>query len=160
MIGSVATAFLVVAGLGGWVALSGDDVPGPERMAVLPITDVSGQDGELVEAMYSQLMVALAQIPGTTVAPRSAMDVYRTQPKPVAQMAQELNVGSILEGNVFRAGNRLRITLQLTNPRTIEQIWSQSFDIDISGNLFDAIDGVVPQIRDGVGQALASSSSS
>ncbi|MEX1999618.1 MAG: serine/threonine-protein kinase [Gemmatimonadales bacterium] len=159
VLGTIAAA-LVLAGVGGWVVLNGDDIPGLERMAVLPITDVSGQDGELVEALYNQLMVALVQIPGATVAPRSSMDVYRTQPKPVAQMAQELNVGSILEGNLFRAGSRLRITLQLTNPRTIEQIWSQSFDIDVSGNLFDAIDGVVPQIRDGVGQALNASPSS
>ena len=83
------------------------------------------------------------------------MEIYKTQPKPATDMARELNVGAILEGNLFRAGQRMRITLQLTNPHTIEQIWSQSFDIDSSGDLFDAIDGVIPQIVDGIRQAVA-----
>jgi len=154
VIGSVAAAVVVVSGVGGWLALGGDRAPGPERMAVLPISDRSGSDGELVQALYTQLVVSLGQIPGVTVAPSSAMEIYRTQPKPAADIARELNVGAILEGNVFRAGQRMRITLQLTNPHTIEQIWSQSFDIDLSGDLFDAIDGVVPQIVEGIRKAV------
>jgi eukaryotic-like serine/threonine-protein kinase len=162
VIGSVAAAIVAVAGFGGWMALhgGGGSTPGPNRMAVLPITDVSGSDGELVQAMYNQLVVSLGQIPGVTVAPSSAMEIYKTQPKPAAEIARDLNVGAILEGNVFRAGKRMRITLQLTNPRTIEQIWSQSFDIDLSGDLFDAIDGVIPQIADGIRKAVAGPSTS
>jgi TolB-like protein len=72
-------------------------------------------------------------------------------------MAEELNVGAILEGNVFRAGDRMRVTLQLTDPRSIRQIWSESFDLDLSGDLFDAIDGVIPQIVAGIRQAIAPS---
>ncbi|HEX9582612.1 MAG TPA: serine/threonine-protein kinase [Gemmatimonadales bacterium] len=155
MIGSVMAVTIVGVGLGGWAALRGDAVPGPERMAVLPLTDISGSDGQLVEAMNNQIIVALGQIPGVTVAPGSAMEAYKTAPKPAAQIAEELHVGAILEGNVFRAGQRMRITLQLTNPRTIQQIWSHSFDLDLSGDLFDAMDGVIPQIVEGVGQAVA-----
>jgi serine/threonine-protein kinase len=150
-------AGLVLAGLGAWWALGAESVPGPERMAVLPITDISGSDGQLVTVMHNQLIVSLGQIPGVTVAPISAMEVYRTAPKPAAEMARELKVGAILEGNVFRAGQRLRVTLQLTNPRTIEQIWSRSLDIDLSGDLFDAIDKVIPQITDGIRDAVAGS---
>jgi serine/threonine protein kinase len=160
LIGSVAAALVAVTGIGGWLTLSGGTTPGPNRIAVLPITDASGSDGDLVGAMHNQLIVALGQLPGVTVAPSSAMATYRTQPKPAAVIAEELHVGAILEGNVFRAGQRMRITLQLTNPRTIEQIWSQSFDIDLSGDLFDAIDGVVPQIADGIREAIAASATS
>jgi serine/threonine-protein kinase len=109
--------------------------------------------------MHNQLIVALGQIPGVTVAPSSAMEVYKTAPKPAAEIAQELRVGALLEGNVFRAGQRLRVTLQLTNPRTIEQIWSQSFDVDLSGDLFDAIDKVIPQIAEGIRQTLSGANS-
>jgi len=152
-----AAGVLAVASFGAWRILAGGSAPGPDRMAVLPLVDVSGQDGQLVEALHSQLIVGLGQVPGITVAPGSAVEVYKTAPKPAAEVAQDLHVGSILEGNVFRAGQRLRITLQLTNPRTIAQIWSQSFDLDLSGDLFDAIDGVIPEIRDGVRQAVAGS---
>jgi serine/threonine-protein kinase len=157
VIGAITGAVIAVAGLGAWQLLGADDVPGPERMAVLPITDVSGSDGQLVTAMQNQLIVSLGQIPGVTVAPGSAMEVYKTAPKPAAEVAQELKVGALLEGNVFRAGQRLRITLQLTNPRTIAQIWSKSYDIDLKSDLFDAIDKVIPQIIDGIRQAVAGS---
>jgi len=148
-------AFVAVAGFGAWKVLGASDAPGPSRMAIMPISDVSGADAQLVTAMHNQLMVALGQIPGVTVAPNSAMEVYKTSPKPVADMARELRVGAILEGNVFRAGERLRVTLQLTNPRTIEQVWSGSYDIDLKQDLFDAIDKVIPEIRDGIRQRIA-----
>ena len=155
-IGVAVAALLVMAAVAGWFALRGGAaVPGRNRMAVLPITDASGADSTLIAAMTDQLTVALGRIPGVIVAPSSAMLVYRTQPKPAAEIAQELRVGALLEGNVFRVGNRMRITLQLTNPRTIEQIWSQSYDLDLSGDLLDAIDGVVPKVAEGIRQAVA-----
>jgi TolB-like protein len=157
VVGAAAGALVALAGLGAWQALGADAAPGPDRMAVLPITDVSGSDGQLVTAMHNQLIVSLGQIEGVTVAPGSAMEVYKTAPKPAADMAQELKVGALLEGNVFRAGQRLRITLQLTNPRTITQIWSKSYDIDLKDDLFDAIDKVIPQIIDGIRQAVGGS---
>jgi TolB-like protein len=153
-IGAGAVAVLALAGLGAWQVLGADSVPGPSRMAILPITDVSGADGQVVTAMQNQLMVALGRIPGVTVAPASAMAVYKTHPKPVAEMAQELRVGAVLEGNVFRSGQQVRVTLQLTNPRTIEQIWSESFDLDLSKSLLGAVDSVVPRIASGIRQAV------
>ena len=155
VVAGVFSAVVAVAGFGAWKALGAADLPGPNRMAILPISDVSGADAQLVTAMHNQLMVSLGQIPGVTVAPNSAMEVYKTSPKPVADMARELRVGAILEGNVFRAGDRLRVTLQLTNPRTIEQVWSGSYDIDLKQDLFDAIDKVIPEIRDGIRQRIA-----
>ena len=155
IIGAAVAAVVAVGAFGAWRAVGAADAPGPNRMAILPIVDVSGADGPLVTAMQNQLMVSLGQIPGVTVAPASAMQVYKASPKPVAEMAKELHVGAVLEGNVFRAGQRLRVTLQLTNPRTIEQVWSGSYDIDLSQDLFDAIDKVIPQISDGIRQKVA-----
>ena len=154
VMGAVATAVLAVAGVGAWQLLGADSVPGPERMAVMHITDVSGSDGNVVTAMRNELIVRLGQIPGVTVAPSSAVEVYKSAPKPAAEIAQDLRVGALLEGNVFRAGNRLRVTLQLTNPRTIEQLWSKSFDIDLTLNLLDAIDKVIPDIASGIREAV------
>jgi TolB-like protein len=154
LLGGLATTVVALGGFGLWTALDGAEIPGPDRMAILPIRDASGADGELVTAMYDQLIVHLGQLPGVTVAPSSAMEVYRTQPRPAAEIAEELRVGALLEGNVFRSGERLRITLQLTDPRSIEQIWSDSFELDTSGDLFDAIDGVLPQIAEGVQRAV------
>ena len=154
IIGAAMAAVAAVGAFGAWKALGAADAPGPNRMAILPIMDVSGADGPLVTAMQNQLMVSLGRIPGVTVAPASAMEVYKASPKPVAEMARELRVGAVLEGNVFRAGQKLRLTLQLTNPRTIEQVWSDSYDIDLSKDLFDEIDKVIPRISDGIRQRI------
>jgi serine/threonine protein kinase len=153
VIGAVAIAAIGVVGVGSWMALSGESLPGPDRMAVMPIRDSSGEDSDVIEALRNQLIGVLGG-GGISVAPASATEIYRTQPKPSAEIAQELNVGALLEGNVFRAGQRLRVTLQLTDPRSIEQIWSQSFDIDLSGDLIEAIDNVVPQITEDIRAAV------
>ena len=159
LLAAAGLAVAALAGVGVWQVLGADGTPGPDRMAVMPIRDASGTDSALVAVMHNQLIVALGQVQGLTVAPGSAVDPYRAAPKPAAEVARELNVGAILEGNVFRAGERLRITLQLTDPRTIAQIWSESFDIDLSGDLFDAIDGVVPRITSGIRATVVGSPS-
>ncbi len=160
LIGAAAAVVLLGAGFGGWKMLAASETIGFDQMAVMPIKDVSGQDTELAAAMQNQLIVALGQLPGVTVAPSSAMDVYRTAPAPAVEVAQTLGVGALLEAQVFRVGERLRVTTQLTDPRTIKQIWARTFDIDLSGDLFDAIDGVIPQVVDGVGTALSGAESS
>ena len=153
----IALAVVAVAGFGAWRALGADDLPSAKLMAVMPIADVSGSDAALVTAMQSALVNALGRIPGARVTPSSDVATYKTAPKPSADVARELKVGSLLEGNVFRAGQKLRITLQLTNPRTIEQLWSGSFDIDLSADLLKEIDTVVPKIAEGIRAALEGS---
>ncbi len=143
--GAAMVAALAVVGFGA-KALLADGAPGPERLAVLPLTDVSGQDADVVTVLVNQLGVALGQVPGVTVAPPSLVDPYKTQPKPFGVMARELNVGALLEGNVFRSGQRLRVTLQLTNPHSIGQFWTGSYDLDLSGDVLEAVDRVIPQI--------------
>jgi serine/threonine-protein kinase len=153
LVGVAIALALALGGFGAWAAL-GNQEPGPERMAVLPLKDISGQDAEVVTVLVNQLGVALGQLEGVTVAPPSRVDPYRTQPKPVDEMARELNVGAFLEGNVFRAGQRLRVTLQLTNPHNVGQYWTGSYDIDLNTDLLEAVDKVIPEIVSGIRQRL------
>ena len=153
IIGAAAAALLVVLGIGGFFALNAGGQAGPERMAVLPIQDISAADAVFVDAMHDQLIVALAQTAGVSVVSRSAVMTYRTAPKPTAEVAQELKVGSVLEGTVFRAGDRMRINMQLVEPRTIAQLWSHSYEIDVR-DVLAAQDSVVRQIATGVQGAV------
>jgi len=129
-------------------------------VAVLPLSDVSGQDGDVVKVLVNQLGVALGQVPGMSVAPPSLVDPYRTAPKPFDQMARELNVGAFLEGNVFRSGQRLRVTLQLTNPHSIGQFWTGSYDLDLTSDVLEAVDRVIPEIVDSIRNRLTQSRTS
>lgn len=153
MMGAAAAAILVAIGAGGFLAMNAGGQPGPDRMAVLPIQDISAADAVFVDAMHDQLIVALAQTPGVSVVSRSAVMTYRTAPKPTSEVAQELNVGAVLEGTVFRAGDRMRINMQLVEPRTIAQLWSHSYEIDVR-DVLAAQDSVVRQIATGVQGAV------
>jgi serine/threonine protein kinase len=158
VIGSVGAALLAVGGIGGWFLTGGGGAPGTDRIAVLPIQDISGSDEVFVDAIHDQLSTALSQVGGLTVAPRSVTMVYRLEPKPMNEIADDLNVGAILEGTVFRTGDRMRINVQLVEPRSIEQLWSESYEIDVS-DVLAAQDSVVRQIAAGVRQAITQSSS-
>lgn len=143
--GAAALAVVIVAALKGPDLLGAGTTPGPDRMAVLPIQDISGADGPFVDAMHDQLNVALGQTAGLSVVARSAMLGYRTDPKPMSEIASELEVGAILEGTVFRTGDRMRINVQLVEPHSVRQLWSQSYEIDVR-NVLGAQDSVVRQI--------------
>ena len=149
-----AVLVLLAAAIGGWFMLRGGNAPGIDRIAVLPITDISGSDAQFVEAMHDQLITALGQTAGISASPRSATVAYRTAPKPMGEVAQELGVGAVLEGTVFRTGNRMRINVQLVDPRSIRQLWSQSYEIDVQ-DVLASQDAVVRQIADGVRQVVA-----
>jgi serine/threonine-protein kinase len=56
---------------------------------------------------------------------------YKTAQKSVADIGRELNVGALLEGSVRRAGDKVRITVQLIDVATQGHLWSQDFDRDL-----------------------------
>jgi len=56
---------------------------------------------------------------------------YKGATKPIGEIAKELGVGTLLEGSVRKAGNKVRISVQLVNAKTEEQVWSQSYDRDL-----------------------------
>ena len=148
----VAAVVIAAAAFGGW-RLIGGRAPGPERMAVMPIQDLSGSDAVFVDAMHDQLIIAIGQVAGASVVARTAVMQYRAEPKPMRDVAQELGVGSILESTVFRAGDRMRINVQLVEPQSIRQLWSQSYEINVS-DVFAAQDSVVRQIAAGIQGAV------
>ena len=81
------------------------------------------------------------------------MMIYKTQPKPLADVARDLKVGAILEGTVFRTGDRMRINAQLTEPRSIRQLWSHSYEINVR-DVLASQDSVVRQIAAGIRQVV------
>ena len=157
-IGGAAAVVVLAAATGITLVARGDGAVAPSHLAVLPIQDISGADGQFVDAMHDQLIIAIGQAGGLTVAPRSAMMIYRSQPKPMMDVARELHVGAILEGTVFRTGERMRINVQLTEPRTVRQMWSHSYEINVS-DVLGAQDSVVRQIAAGIREAVVTPAS-
>ena len=103
---------------------------GPERLAVLPFANISPDpnDAYFADGLTEELISALSLIRGLRVISRTSVLQYRGVTKPLGQIGAELGVSSILEGSVRKAGDRLRITVQLIDVARDEHRWSQSYD--------------------------------
>jgi TolB-like protein len=81
--------------------------------------------------MTEELISALSKIAGLRVIARTSVMRYKDVKKPIGEIGKELNVSAILEGSVRKAGNKIRITIQLADPETEEQTWSEKYDRDL-----------------------------
>jgi serine/threonine-protein kinase len=99
-------------------------------LAVLPFTNNSGNsdDQYFSDGMTDELARALSRVPRLRVASRTSSYAFRGKAIPAQQIGRALNVGGLVEGTVRRAGNRLRITAQLTDARNGLVVWTDRFE--------------------------------
>lgn len=103
---------------------------GPPRIAVLPLANISPdpKDEYFADGLTEEMISVLSQIKGLRVISRTSVGQYKGTTKSIGKIGGELGVGSVLEGSVRRAGDQLRITLQLIDVRTDEHRWAQTYD--------------------------------
>ncbi len=108
-------------------------VPGLPRLAVLPLTNISPdpKDEYFADGLTEELTSALSKIRELRVIARTSVGQYKATSKSVSQIGAELGVTSVLEGSVRKAGNRLRITLQLIDAGTQEHLWVNNYDREL-----------------------------
>jgi TolB-like protein/Tfp pilus assembly protein PilF len=101
-----------------------------DSIAVLPFADFSPDRSQawLGEGIAETLLHALAQIEGLRVSARTSSFAYRDRDADVATIGRELNVATVLEGSVQRAGDRLRVVAQLVRTDNHDHIFSKTFD--------------------------------
>ena len=109
-------------------------------IAVLPFanrsTDV--EDIYFTDGIHGDLLIQLSRIDAFSVISRTSVMEYRDTTKNVRQIARELNVANVMEGSVQRAGNRVRINVQLIDADTDEHLWAEIYDRELTtSNLFD-----------------------
>jgi TolB-like protein len=105
----------------------GGDLP---TIAVLPLQNFSEDPRQdyLADGMTETLIANLAQVEGLRVVSRTSSMLYKTDPKPVPQVAQELGVELVIEGSVVRTRERIRVTAQLIDAARDEHIWARTYD--------------------------------
>jgi TolB-like protein/tetratricopeptide (TPR) repeat protein len=98
--------------------------------AVRPLEDMSaGHDqGYFSDGMAEELQSRLAQVPGLLVAGRTSSQSFKGKEATIAQVGKALDVGNVLEGSVRKDGDRLRVTMRLSNVATGFQTWTQTYD--------------------------------
>jgi TolB-like protein/DNA-binding winged helix-turn-helix (wHTH) protein/Tfp pilus assembly protein PilF len=147
-----AVLLLIVAvlsvGFGGhfrWSALLGSSTPTADAsgspvlhpihsIAVLPLQNLSNDPSQdyFADGMSDELITDLAQLGGLKVISRTSTIQYKGTKKIVPQIGRELGVDALIEGTVERAGNRVRIRVQLIECATDRHLWAQSYDRELS----------------------------
>ncbi|MCP5091453.1 MAG: hypothetical protein GY949_11070, partial [Gammaproteobacteria bacterium] len=108
-------------------------------IAVLPFTSRSTdpQNRLFADGIHDDLLTRLANVAALKVISRTSVMEYRDTTKNLREIAEELGVGTILEGAVQRVGDSVRINAQLIDASTDEHIWAKSYDRQLSAvNLF------------------------
>lgn len=147
----VAGAFIVFGlGLGAGLVLNPPPTPptgdGPS-IAVLPFENRSSDPDALffVDGIHDELLNQLSRISAIRVISRASVMGYREDPKPIREVAAELGVGTVMTGGVQRAGDAVRISVQLVDAVSDEQIWAETYERSLSPENLFAIQRVVSE---------------
>jgi len=122
-------------------------------IAVLPFANRSSdaEDIYFTDGIHDDLLTQLSKIDAFSVISRTSVMEYRDTTKNLRQIARELSVANVMEGSVQRAGDRIRINVQLIDASTDEHLWADIYDRELTtGNLFD----IQSEIAQAIAQAL------
>ena len=130
---AVAVALLLL-GLGGRAMLRRAKPAPLASAAVLPFVDLSpSKDQEYFsDGLTEELITTLSQVPGLRVAARTSSFQFKGQTPDVHDVGRRLDVGAVLEGSVRKSGNRLRVSCELISVKDGYQLWSESYDRDLT----------------------------
>ena len=106
-----------------------------KSIAVLPFVNMSADknDEYLSDGMTEELINVLAKVPGLCVPGRTSCFAFKGKNEQdiFRKVGDELHVGTVLEGSVRKAGEKLRVTAQLINVSDGYHLWSKDYDGDV-----------------------------
>ena len=134
---------------GGGAAAAPHEVP---SIAVLPFVNRSRdeEDEYFSDGLADELLNGLTKIRGVRVAARASSFHFKGRNEDLAAIGKALNVETLLDGSVRKAGNRVRISVQLVHAADRVQIWSETYDRpldDIFAVQDDIAQAVVKELR-------------
>jgi len=123
--------------------------PLPEKpsIAVLPFDNMSGDPEQeyFSDGITEDIITALSKTNELFVIARNSTFVYKDKPVNVKQVAEELGVRYVLEGNIRKTEDRVRITAQLIDATTGRHLWAENYDRDLK-NIFALQDEITLKI--------------
>jgi len=101
-------------------------------IVVLPFPNLSGDKDQdfLADALTDDITTDLSRISGSFVISSSTAATYKGKANDPKRIASELKVRYVLDGSVRRAGNDVRVEVQLTDGTTGQEVWSDRYDRD------------------------------
>ena len=126
-----------------------------KSIAVLPFLNMSPdpENEYLSDGLTEDLIMAFSRLKGLRVPARTSSFAFKGKNEDIRRIGDQLNVKTILEGSVRKAGNRLRITAQLINAVDGDHLWSQTFDREMQ-EVFAIQDEITREIVDALEMQL------
>jgi adenylate cyclase len=126
-----------------------------KSIAVLPFLNMSPdpENEYLSDGLTEDLIMAFSRLKGFRVPARTSSFAFKGKNEDIRRIGDQLNVKTILEGSVRKAGDRLRITAQLINAVDGDHLWSQTFDREMQ-EVFAIQDEITREIVDALEMQL------
>ncbi len=120
------------------------------RIAVLPFVNMSPneEDEYFSDGTTEEIISTISKIRGIEVISRTSIMKYKKTAKSLRDIANELAVGFILEGSVRKAGDKIRVTVQMINAVSDSHVWSEKYDrklddiFEIQSDIAEAVAGM------------------
>jgi TolB-like protein/Tfp pilus assembly protein PilF len=105
-----------------------------KSIAVLPFADMSEKKDQeyFADGMAEEIIDLLVKVPGLKVISRTSSFQFKGKTEDLRSIATQLGVAYVLQGSVRRSGDHLRVTAQLIDSRDGTQLWSQTYDRELS----------------------------
>lgn len=110
---------------------------GVRRLAVLPLANFSPDPNNafFADGLHDDMLTALSRLQGVEVISRTTMQTFKGSTKKLAEIADEISATHVIEGSVRRDATRVRLTVQLIDPRTDGHIWAETYDRPLDDSL-------------------------
>ena len=104
-----------------------------KSMAVLPFVNMSAdpENEYFTDGIAEEIINALSKVQALRVASRTSSFAFKGKNQDIRQVGEALNVGTVLEGSVRKAGTKLRVTAQLVNVTDGYHLWSERYDREL-----------------------------
>jgi len=114
-------------------ARSEPELPDKPSVAVLPFVNMSGDFSQeyFSDGITENIITGLSGCPKLLVIARNSTFTYKGRPVKVQQVSEELGARYVVEGSIQKAGDRVRITVQLIDATTGHHLWAEKYDRDL-----------------------------
>ena len=129
---------------------------GIRSIAVLPFVDLSAQHDQeyFSDGVAEEILNALTKVAGLHVPARTSCFAFRGRSLDAREIGKRLGVETLLEGSIRKAGDRVRITVQLVDAQNGYHLWSERFDREIE-DIFAIQDEIARSVLDALGLSLS-----
>jgi TolB-like protein/Tfp pilus assembly protein PilF len=127
-----------------------------KSIAVLPFENLSDDKSAayFADGIQDEILTKLASIADLKVISRTSTAKYKSKPEDLKTVSQQLGVANILEGSVQKAGDKVRVNVQLIDARADSHLWAKTYDRDIK-DIFAVESEVAQEIADSLKAKLS-----